>query len=479
MNIEHIHKLLQHGENVVVEFKECTNALNRDVYETVCAFLNRHGGELLLGVNDKGKITGIDPSKIEQIQKDFVTAINNTTKLNPTYYLTPQEFIIDGKHILYINVPESSQVHRCNNRIFDRNNDADIDVTDNTNLVGQLYFRKHKQYTENLVYPHVKMEDLRSDIIEKARHLAIINRKDHPWKSMSDIELIKSAGLYQLDSSSNQHGFTLAAILLLGHDDTIRSTLPHMKTDAILRVVNLDRYDDRDIIVTNLIDSFTRLTAFVDKHLPDPFYVDETQHRISLRDKIFREVISNTLIHREYLNRFPAKLIIERNRVVIENGNIARTHGSMTPANYAPFPKNPVIAQFFREIGLAEELGSGIRNLFRYTKEYSGSDPELTENDVFRAIVPLDERLRYGAITDQATEQATDQAIMQVKYESMVLEFCSLPRSREEIQNFLELKHRRHFNNTILKPLIKQGKLLLTIPDKPTSPKQKYYSKKM
>ena len=43
-------KLIRKGEGINLEFKACRNQLNRDVYETVCAFLNRHGGTILLGV---------------------------------------------------------------------------------------------------------------------------------------------------------------------------------------------------------------------------------------------------------------------------------------------------------------------------------------------------------------------------------------------------------------------------------------------
>ena len=56
-----------------------------------------------------------------------------------------------------------------------------------------------------------------------------------------------------------------------------------------------------------------------------------------------------------------------------------------------PNPKNPIIAAFFRNIGYADQLGSGVRNLFKYSKYYSGQNPEFVEGDVFRIIVPLDE----------------------------------------------------------------------------------------
>lgn len=40
------------------------------------------------------------------------------------------------------------------------------------------------------------------------------------------------------------------------------SVLPQYKTDAIFRVENLDRYDNRDVVITNLLDSYERLMEF-------------------------------------------------------------------------------------------------------------------------------------------------------------------------------------------------------------------------
>ena len=145
---------------------------------------------------------------------------------------------------------------------------------------------------------------------------------------------------------------------------------PHHKTDLILRKINVDRYDDRDDVRTNLIESYERIIAFGQKHLSDPFYLEGTQ-RISVRDKIIREIASNILIHREYFNPFPAKIIIEKDRIYSENSNKPHTHGIINPNNFTPFPKNPVIAGVFKQIGNADDLGSGVRNLVKYTKIYS------------------------------------------------------------------------------------------------------------
>ena len=169
----------------------------------------------------------------------------------------------------------------------------------------------------------------------------------------------------------------------------IQSVLPHHKTDAILRIENTDRYDDRDDIRTNLIESYDRLMNFIRKHLPDKFY-QEGEQRISLRDHIFREIIGNLLIHREYGNAFPAKLVIEKERVITENWNRPHDSGIIDPANFSPYPKNPVIAKFFKEIGRVDELGSGVRNTFKYCGIYTpGTNPQFIENDVFKTVIPL------------------------------------------------------------------------------------------
>jgi len=469
MKIERVKEFLNGGESITVEFKQSKNKLNKDVFESVCAFLNRNGGHLFLGVEDKGSIVGIEPKFIDKIKKEFVTSMNNPQKISPTFYLSVEEVKIDGKEVLYIFVPESSQVHRCNGKIFDRNEDGDMDITDNTNLVSSVYIRKQGTYAENRIYPFALLSDLRSDLFTKVRKLAANQRENHPWLLMDDMELLKSAGLYLKDLQSGKEGITLAGILLFGNDGLILNALPHFKTDAILRRDDIDRYDDRDDIRTNLIESYERLMQFISKHLNDKFYLEKDQ-RISLRDKIFREVISNILIHREFVNPFPAKLVIESGRVFTENSNKPHGNGIIDPNNFSPYPKNPIIAKFFKEIGRVEELGSGVRNIYKYNKIYSGAEPTFIEGDVFKTIIPL---------TIQASIQASTQASTQAETKEQdrtreILEFCKAARTRSEIQDFLGIKSRKYLRAMILTPLIKGGLLKLTIPNKPTSPNQKY-----
>ncbi len=389
--IERILAILSAGEGITIEFKECKESIPKNVYETICSFLNRSGGDLLLGVSDDGYIVGVNESAVTTIKKDFVTSINNPQKITPPVYLSIDEYNIDGKIVAHVLIPESSQVHRCNGKIFDRNEDGDIDITDNQTLISQLYLKKQINYSENRVYPYCKLNDLDENLINKARKLAVNQNPSHPWKEMTNLELLKSAKLYSKDYQTNKEGITLAGILLFGKEETILSVLPHHKTDLILRKINLDRYDDRDDVRINLIDSYERIIAFGEKHLADPFYLEGTQ-RLSVRNKILREIASNILMHREFTNPFPAKFIIEKNQIKTENANKLHGHGKINPNNFSPYPKNPTIARVFKEIGFADELGSGIRNLTKYVKIYSNKEPELIENDIFTISIPLKEQ---------------------------------------------------------------------------------------
>ena len=196
MTKENILAIIAKGEGINIEFKESRTKLNRDVYESVCAMLNRHGGHLFLGVRDDGSICGVDVDKAETLRQDFLTAINNPQKLNPPFYLTAEVIEIEKKKIIYVFVPESSSVHSIGTKIFDRNGDGDFNITGQTDQVGNLYLRKQNSYSENKIFPYATLDDLRLELIDKVRARV---KREHPWREMDDMTLLKSAGLYKRD----------------------------------------------------------------------------------------------------------------------------------------------------------------------------------------------------------------------------------------------------------------------------------------
>lgn len=73
-----------------------------------------------------------------------------------------------------------------------------------------------------------------------------------------------------------------------------------------------------------------------------------------------------------------------------KNSNLPHGHGELQLNKFEAFPKNPPISKVFREIGYADELGSGMRNTNKYTKLYSGGTPTFIEDNIFRINIPID-----------------------------------------------------------------------------------------
>jgi ATP-dependent DNA helicase RecG len=402
MTSERIKQLLAEGEGLTTKYKECVNELSNNVFETVCSFSNRHGGHIILGVADDGTPIGVNPKAAPQMKKNFAGMLNNPQKTSPPLFLRFDDVKVGGKLLLHVYVPISSQIQSCSGRIYDRNEDGDFDITNSTDLVAHLSVRKSSRFTEREIFPYATMDDMRLDLVPLVKKMALGRISNHPWKDMMEMELFKSTGLYESDIKTGKKGFNRAGILLFGRDEIIQQVAPGYVTDCLLRVKNTDRYDDRLRVETNLIESFDRIMGFISKHTNDPFFLIDNLN-VSVRSHIAKEIVSNILVHREFLGTFPARVIIEKDRLIAENWNRALRHGRIDPANFEPFPKNPILARFFVNIGYADILGSGVRNLVKYTKIYSGGLPELIEGDIFKTIVPLGTNVS-AAIADKLAD---------------------------------------------------------------------------
>ena len=379
------------GENVNTELKEAKKELPKNLFETVCSFLNTTGGYIILGVNDKKEIIGIDKDKIDKIKKDYTSRCNNKEIINPTIISELKELNIDDKIILYTHIEESNEIHKHKNKIFIRNYEGDFDITNNISLLASIHNHKRKIFDEDTIYPHISIEeDLRHDLIEKARRLANTNvSKRHVWADMNDLELLKSAGLYKIDKTNKKEGITLAGIMLFGKDEVIRNINPYCRTDAIYRVDDLERYDDRDFIETNLLDMYERLLDFITKYTMDRFALNQKMRRISPRNIMAREMVINTLMHRSLTDGHTSRIIIYKDKIICENPNSFGTMTKLSLENYTPFAKNPTLAKFFREIGYAEELGSGVKRITENSLLYSGKKPVFEDKEMFRLTIPL------------------------------------------------------------------------------------------
>lgn len=395
MNRRFMQELLDSGEGFTIEYKKNKSELSLDIFKTISSFSNRYGGHVLLGVTevDKdgrkvGQVNGVDKDRVYDMKRDFINILNNPSKFKPTIYLELEEFDYEGKTILWTYVPPMSQLCYCDKKIYDRNGDADQDITDKNDRIAEIISRKSADYLERQILPYATEYHLKMELMNKVRQLVMARDRDHPWATMDNMGIMRSAGLYVENIITGKSGFNMAAILLFGKKEVIKSCVPGYKTDAIYRAGAVDRYDDRDIIEDNLIESYDKLMTFCKKHMNNRFVLDE-DISIDARELIAREVVSNILIHRDYSSAYPAKLIIEKNVLRTENWSKSRFNGPLNIESFSPYPKNPIISSFFVNIGRADTLGSGMRNLYKYTRLYSNADPILTEGDIFEIKIPL------------------------------------------------------------------------------------------
>ncbi len=381
-------RYIQAGEGISVEFKRCGSQPGQDTFETVCSFANRQGGSILLGVRDDGAVEGVPEASALNIERNISNVTSNPNLFNVSP-LVEFERLRDSEDRLVIRVwvPMGPSLYTFKGAVYDRVADADVRVKSDAQVTSMMA-RKRSYYSERTVYSWVTEDDLEMDLLDAVRDALRANDADHPWLSLSNGEFLRAARLFGRDQLTGERGFNLAAVALLGKEDTILDVMPLYRTDAVLRRVETDRYDDRLICRSNLVRAYDELVGFCEKWLPDSFVLDGGQRK-SARDVIVRELVCNCLIHREFVSPHIARITIDREGIRTNNASRALFAGPVTLESLDPTPKNPIIANFFTQMGRSEELGSGTRNLYKFSRLYARKDPVLEDGDQFTAFVPV------------------------------------------------------------------------------------------
>ena len=407
MTEDELRRLIRNGENIRLEFKESRDKLPSGLFETVCAFLNTKGGLILLGVDDRGDVKGVDKTAANRLKKDIANLANNPQKLSPGMMLAVEKNEIDDKTVLIIKVPESARVHKTNGEIFVRNQDGDYRISHPAEI-AKVVNRKQHYYSEQTVFPEISYTDFEPLLLARAKRRISMNNPAHHWQELDDKSLLARSGFYRKEKGG-ESGYTLAAILFFGSDDLIQSVLPAYKFEALLRRKNVDRYDDRVTVRTNLLQAYDLLMGFIEKHLNDPFYL-EGNIRVSLRSKIFRELVVNIIAHREYMHPAPAMIQILPNAIEFSNPNNPVVFGKIDPEQFTPIAKNPTISKFLLQMGLVEEVGSGMRNVYKYLPHYAkGATAEFVDGEFFTTIIKL------GETTVKTTVKTAEKILIAIK----------------------------------------------------------------
>ena len=431
-------------ENHRLEFKrQLTDKLEREAV----AFLNsRDGGVILIGVDDSGTAIGVDNADDIQLKiKDrlkhniipstmglFDVAVQSEAGketiqitlaggLEKPYYLSKMGMSSKGCFIRIGSATEPMPQGMI----------EDLFASRIRNSIGSISSRKQNLTFEQLkIYYNETPYQLNDQFAHNLELLAADGSYNYAAYLLSDnngcsIKVAKYAGTTRVDLLENEE---------YGYCCLVKAT------KAVLEKLKIENR------------TFAQITDAerIERKLIDPVAL--------------REAVINAIIHNDYSNEVPPKFELFSDRLEI-------TSAGKIPSGFTEdeffmgysVPHNKELMRIYRDLELVEQLGSGIP---RILQEYQSSIYHFTPNFI-RVTFPYAESLIEPTL--QATPQATPQA-------EKVLLFCIQPKSRADIQEYLDLKDREHFRKTILTPLIQSGQLLLTLPDKPTSPKQQFYT---
>lgn len=227
------------------------------------------------------------------------------------------------------------------------------------------------------------------------------------------------------------------------------------------------RFLDNKRITGSIPDMADSAVEFVRKNSRIKTIIDKDGRRSDKAEyplRAVREAVLNTLIHRDYSAFFentPVGIEVYQDRIeFISKGGLYGGGSVRQLGKGRPDTRNPVIANIMELMHVTENRYSGIPTMRKELKEAGLPAPEFVVNrGIFTVVFH--------------NENETEEVIDKTDLRKAILEFCMTPRSREEITDFTG-KSRYYTMSAYVTPMVQQGKLKLTVPDKPKSPKQKY-----
>jgi ATP-dependent DNA helicase RecG len=194
-------------------------------------------------------------------------------------------------------------------------------------------------------------------------------------------------------------------------------------------------------------------------------------------DRAIFEALANALMHRDYtvigseghVDMYDDRLEIYSPGGMQDGTLIQECDIEIVPS----IRRNPIIAEIFHRLDFVERRGSGLKKIKNETAELFGYTEEMapTFNSTSNTFYVVLKNMNYNNLMGDL--EGTPQDTRQDRINAL-LDYCSMPKTRDEMHQFLGLSDRRHFRKTILNPLLESGQIKMTIPDKPNSRNQKY-----
>ena len=218
-----------------------------------------------------------------------------------------------------------------------------------------------------------------------------------------------------------------------------------------------------------------------------------SDHRINKPDYADRavfEALANAFMHRDYSvigSEVHVDMYDDRLEIYSPGGMADGT--LIQERNIEEIPstrRNPIIAEVFHRLDFIERRGSGIKKIRNESAALFGYTDDLapafrSTRTAFHTILMNTNYSQTTSAAEVSAEVSTevsaeDDLIVKLMPEKVIslLEYCSSPRSRKEMQDFCGMKSDEYFRKNIVIPMLAKGLIKMTIPDKPKSQNQKY-----
>ena len=363
MDRDEILRLLEKEEGNKLEFKEI---FNDSVLKTISAFANTYGGLIIVGVNNKREVAGIDVD--DKNYQKIINIVINKLGITPDFELMD----VDNKSILAIEVRKSyipvSSEGRYHKRVGNTTREMNFEEL-------KSFFQKNLRW-ERLSESVFKIDEIDEDSIRSFLRIARAKGRLSVFNGNEPIEeVFEKLGLMDNSKINN------AGMLLFGKNP--QKYFDHARVRVVRLKDNITIIGDR-WIEGNLFNQF-RETEEAIKNLITVRYEIKGFEREDIWDyplEAIREAIANALLHRDYLRPVNVQIKVYDDKLWFYNvgGLPEEWDTEKLQSLHSSMPRNPTIFNVFYLAGIVESVGSGIERIMKALKDAGHPEPKFEVN---------------------------------------------------------------------------------------------------
>ncbi len=377
------------GESLTVEFKSDRKRLrDDDLVLAVVGLANTDGGTLYLGVEDDGVVTGLHAEHGDPMGLASLVAHRTVPPLSVRVEILD----VEGGQVAAIAVPRSHRLVATSSGTLHRRRLLADGRPENVPFLPHEFATRQSDLGlldySALVVTDASRDDL--DPVERHRLRRVIqdNAGDKALLDLADDELDGALGLVRQEG--NRRVPTVAGLLLIGKVESIRR---HIATHEVAFQV----LDDLEVRVNDfyrlpLLACFERVEEqFLARLEEQEILLGLARIPVPRVDRrAFREAVFNAFQHRDY-TRLGA-VHVQWTHEKLSVGNPGGFMDGVTPENLLvvdPTPRNPLLADAFKRIGMVERTGRGVDVIYRGQLRYGRPAPSYARSTSATVAVDL------------------------------------------------------------------------------------------